>query len=66
MRKEGQEFGKKISLAQPLGDRKRGKSRLFWRDEVDEDARMFEIRNWWIMTRDCDVWKGFPRFRDEL
>ena len=26
---------------------------------MDEDARMFRIRNCWMMSRDLDEWKGF-------
>ena len=52
MKKEDQEISKKILLAQPLGNRKRERPRLRWRDEVDEDARMFEIRNWWMVERE--------------
>ena len=33
----------RILLAQPLGSRNRGKSRLPWRNEVNEDARKFGI-----------------------
>ena len=31
-------------LAKSLGSTKRGRPRLHWRDEVDEDARMFRIK----------------------
>ena len=27
--------------------------------EVDEDARIFRIRDWWMVAQDFDVWKGF-------
>ena len=26
---------------------------------MDEDARMFRIRNWWMVAQDFDEWKGF-------
>ena len=59
MRKENQEINIKIFLAQPLGARKRGRPRLRWRDQVDEDARKFGVRNWWMKALDCDEWIGF-------
>ena len=37
MTKELQETSKKILISQPLGSRTRGKPRLRWSDEVDED-----------------------------
>ena len=58
MRKIGQKVSEKVLFAQPLGGRKRGRSRLRWRNEVDENARMFGIRNWWMVARDHDDWKG--------
>jgi hypothetical protein len=45
MRKD-QEIYKKTLLAQLLDGKKRWRPRLCWRDEVDEDARMFGLRNW--------------------
>ena len=56
MRMEDQEMNKKILLAQPLYSKQRERPRT---DEVDEYARIFGIRNWWMMTRDRDEWKGF-------
>jgi hypothetical protein len=35
------------------------KPRVLWRDGVDEDARMFGIKNCWPVTRDREGWKGF-------
>ena len=46
--KEDQEISKIILLAQSLSSRKRGRPRLCWRDELDENAGMFGIRNWWM------------------
>ena len=37
------EISKKILLAQPVGISKRGRTKLRWRDEVDEDAK--KVRN---------------------
>ena len=56
MRKENQEISKRILLAQPLGSRRRGRRRLRWRDE---DARLFAIRNWWMVERDGEEWRRF-------
>ena len=57
-RKKDQEIIKKILVTQSLGSRKAGSPKLSWRGEVEEDARMFEIRNWWVVKRDHDEWKG--------
>ena len=59
MIKQDKKINEKILLAQPLGSRNIGRSILHWRDEVDKDARMFEIRNWWMAAQDHDEWKGF-------
>ena len=45
MRKEEEEINKNILLTQSLSCRKRGRPRLHRRDKVDEDARMFAIKN---------------------
>ena len=41
------------------GDPIRRKPRLRWRDKVDDDARIFGIRNWWMVVRDRDILKEF-------
>ena len=35
------------------------RSRVRSRDEVDQDAAMFGIRNWWMVARDRDHLKGY-------
>ena len=50
-KKEDQEIRKKILLAQPFGSR-RGRPRLHWTYEVDEDTRMFGVRDCWMMAQD--------------
>ena len=55
IRKEDQKIRKKILFAQPSVIRKREKTKLHWRDEVDEDARMFGIKNQWMVARDHNV-----------
>ena len=57
---EDQEMNKKILLAQPLGSRKRGSSRLRWRVGTDEDElELFAIWNWWMLAQYRDEWEGF-------
>ena len=56
--KKDQEISKNM-FAQPLGSRERGRPRLHWRHEADEDARMFGIKNCWTVVQNHDVWKGF-------
>jgi hypothetical protein len=47
IRKEEQEISENTLVTQPLGsNRKSGRPRLRWRDEVNKGARMFGIRNW--------------------
>ena len=46
MRKKDQEISKQLLL----GNRKRGRPRLRWKDEKDEDAKIFGIRNWQMLT----------------
>ena len=58
MRKEDQEIANETLFTQPLGSRKRGRQRLHGRDKLDENARMFEIRNRWIVA-DRNEWKWF-------
>ena len=64
MRKEDQEVGKKILLAQQLG-RKRGRQRLYWKHELNEDTRMFRIRNCWIVMSGKGSLRK-PKLRVEL
>ena len=48
MREEDNKLVKNLArTALPLG-----------RDEVDEHARMYGVKNWWIVKRDRDEWKG--------
>ena len=54
MRKKDQEISKKMLLAQSLGSTKRETPRLSWKDEVKGDARMFGIRNCWMVPQDHD------------
>ena len=37
---------------------KKGRLELRWTDEADDDARMFGIKDWWMVERDQDEWKG--------
>ena len=54
---------KKILLARPEASRMRGRPRLTWRVEVDEDFRIFGVGNW---LRDHDEWRGFLSLWNEL
>ena len=54
IRKEVQEVSEKV-----LSTRIRVRLRMHWRDEVNGDAGIFGIRNWWMVGRDADEWKGF-------
>ena len=45
--------------AQPLGSKKRRRPRLRWTVELHEGARMFGMRNWWMIARDRDEGKWF-------
>ena len=58
MKREEQDISKNILFIQPVGIRNKGNARLSWRDEVDEEARMFGIGNWWLVIRDREEWKG--------
>ena len=33
--------------------------RLSWRDEVDEDANIFDMKSWWTIVWIHDEWKAF-------
>ena len=50
MRKEDEKISKKENIAWTTDSRKVGRPRLHWRDEVDEDVRMFGMRNWWMVA----------------
>ena len=51
IKKEYHRMSKNILLAQSLGSRKRGRTRLNWRDKVDY-ARISRRKNWWMVARD--------------
>ena len=38
-------------LAQTVDSGKKGRPIFRWNEEVDEDATMFRIRDWWIVSR---------------
>ena len=59
IKKQAQEINKNISLVHPLCSMTRGRPRLRWRDEVDDDARVIEKRNWWMVARDRDECERF-------
>ena len=41
-------------LAQPIDRINRGRPRLGGRNILDEDVGMFEMMDWWMVTRDWD------------
>ena len=51
-RKEVQKMNEKILLAQPIGYRRRGIIKLYYRHELDEHASMFGIKNWLTEARE--------------
>ena len=47
---------KKIFNTKPDGVRRDGRPKLRWKDGVDEDMRISEVRNWKKVAFDRDEW----------
>jgi hypothetical protein len=48
---------KKIFTGQPGGSRRKGRPRLRWVDDLEEDLKKIGIRGWRRMTEDREGWK---------
>jgi hypothetical protein len=47
--------------ATPIGQRKTGRPKARWREEVGKDARMLGIRGWWSTAMNREEWRRLLR-----
>ena len=47
----------RLMYMQPEGLNKVGRPRSRWRDEVEKNARMLEVRSWWAKYMNREEWK---------
>ncbi|CAG9834596.1 unnamed protein product, partial [Diabrotica balteata] len=59
MRMEQTDPARKTLLDRPIGQRRRGRPRTRFLDNIDQDMRNMEIRAWRRKAMDRDDWKKF-------
>jgi hypothetical protein len=52
---------KKIFTQELEGKRQRGRPRKGWREEVERDLQVLEVRRWRELVIDRDKWRGIFR-----
>jgi hypothetical protein len=59
MRIEESDPAKKVLCTEPegIGDRKRGRLKLRWCDELEEDVARFGCRNWRLNVQSREEWR---------
>ena len=50
---------KKIFNAKPDGVRRVGRPKLRWEDDIDQDMRILEVKNWKRISLNRDEWTKF-------
>jgi hypothetical protein len=45
----------------PIGQRKTGRPKAHWREEVGKDERMLGIRSWWSTAVNREEWRRLLR-----
>ena len=60
-RREEDRIPKKIFTQELEGTRKRGRPRKRWREEVERDLQVLEVRRWRALVIDRDKWRGIVR-----
>jgi hypothetical protein len=53
-----------IMCITPIGQRKTGRPKARWREEVGKDARMLEERSWWSTAMNREEWRPFKGGQD--
>lgn len=61
VRMERERLQKRILEENFSGKRKKGRPRSRWRDEVEKDARMLDVRNWMSEAQDREKWREITR-----
>jgi hypothetical protein len=52
---------KKIFTREMEGTRQRGRPRKIWREEVERDLQVLEVRRWRELLIDREKWRGIVR-----
>jgi hypothetical protein len=52
---------RRIMYVTPIGQRKTGRPKARWREEVGKDARMLGIRSWWSTAMNREEWRQLLR-----
>jgi len=60
-RMEEDRMDKKFFTQELEGTRRRGRHRKRWKDEVERDLQVLEVRRWREMVADRKKWKDFVR-----
>ena len=60
-RMEEDKIPKKIFTQELEGTRRRGRPRKGWREEVERDLQVLEVRRWRELVIDRDKWRGIVR-----
>ena len=60
-RMEEDRMPKKIFTQEVEGTRRRGKPRKGWREEVERDLQVLEVRRWRELVIDREKWRGIVR-----
>ena len=60
-RMEEDRMTKKVFTQELEGTRRRGRPRKGWREEVERDLQVLEVRRWRELVIDRDKWRGSVR-----
>jgi hypothetical protein len=60
-RMEEERMFKKIFTQELEGTRRRGRPRKGWREEVERDSQVLEVRRWRELVIDKEKWRGIVR-----
>jgi len=60
-RMEEDKMPKKIVTREPEGTRRRGRPRKRWKEEVERDLQVLEVRRWRELVADGEKWNDIVR-----